>query len=84
LGRLGVAMVPLQDFRALRQLHLCARNFSALTPHASLLAQRLMESKVAISWFNFDETFAPSRLLSPPRRILNRLLCWDVPGHIDG
>jgi DNA-binding transcriptional LysR family regulator len=48
LGRLGLAMVPLQEPWALRQLHLCARDFSALTPHASLLAQQLMESKVAI------------------------------------
>jgi DNA-binding transcriptional LysR family regulator len=48
LGRFGLAMVPLQEPWALRQLHLCARDFSALTPHASLLAQQLMESKVAI------------------------------------
>jgi DNA-binding transcriptional LysR family regulator len=48
LGRLGLAMVPLQEPWALRQLHLYARDFSALTPHASLLAQHLMESKVAI------------------------------------
>lgn len=38
-----LAMVPLQDPWALRQLHLCARDFSALTPHASLLARHLME-----------------------------------------
>jgi DNA-binding transcriptional LysR family regulator len=48
LERLGLAMVPLQDPWALRQLHLCARDFSALAPHAGLLAQQLMESKVAI------------------------------------
>jgi DNA-binding transcriptional LysR family regulator len=48
LGRLGLAMVPLQERWALRQLHLCARDFSALAPHAGLLAQQLMESKVAI------------------------------------
>ncbi|MGX9425251.1 MULTISPECIES: LysR family transcriptional regulator [Bradyrhizobium] len=48
LGHLGLAIVPLQDRWALRQLHLCARDFSALTPHAGLLAQQLMEPKVAI------------------------------------
>jgi DNA-binding transcriptional LysR family regulator len=48
LGHLGLAIVPLQDPWALRQLHLCARDFSALTPHAGLLAQQLMEPKVAI------------------------------------
>jgi DNA-binding transcriptional LysR family regulator len=48
LGHLGLAIVPLQDSWALRQLHLCTRDFSALTPHASLLAQQLMESKFAI------------------------------------
>ena len=49
LGRLGLAMVPLQEPWALRRLHLCARDFSALTPHATLLAQQLMESKEALS-----------------------------------
>ena len=48
MGRLGLAIVPLRDSWALRQLHLCARDFSALTPHASLLAKQLMEPKVAI------------------------------------
>lgn len=43
LTRLGLAIVPLQDPWALRQLHLCAHDFSALTPHAGLLAQQLME-----------------------------------------
>ena len=41
LGHLRLAIVPLRDPWALRQLHLCARDFSALTPHASLLAQQL-------------------------------------------
>lgn len=45
---LRLAIVPLRDRWALRRLHLCARDFSALTPHASLLAQQLMEPKVAI------------------------------------
>lgn len=48
LAHLGLAIVPLQDHWALRQLYLCARDFSALTPHASLLAQQLTEQKVAI------------------------------------
>lgn len=43
LRHLGLAIVPLQEPWALRQLHLCARSFSALTPHASLLAQQLMD-----------------------------------------
>ncbi len=47
LEHLGLAIVPLRDPWALRQLYLCARNFSALTPHAQLLAQQLMEPKVA-------------------------------------
>lgn len=37
----GLAVVPLQEPWALRKLYLCARDFSALTPHASLLAQQL-------------------------------------------
>ena len=45
MGHLGLAIVPLRDPWALRQLHLCARDFSALTPHAGLLAQQLMEPK---------------------------------------
>ena len=48
LVRLRLAIVPLRDRWALRRLHLCARDFSALTPHASLLAQQLMEPKVDI------------------------------------
>jgi DNA-binding transcriptional LysR family regulator len=43
-----LAIVPLRDRWALRRLHLCARDFSALTPHAGLLAQQLMEPTVAI------------------------------------
>ncbi|NLS03276.1 LysR family transcriptional regulator [Rhizobium sp. P32RR-XVIII] len=48
LAHLGLAIVPLRDPWALRQLYLCARDFSALPPHAGLLAQQLMEPKVAI------------------------------------
>jgi DNA-binding transcriptional LysR family regulator len=48
LAHLGLAIVPLQDPWALRQLYLCARDFSTLTPHAGLLAQQLMEPKIAI------------------------------------
>lgn len=44
LSHLGLVIVPLQDPWALRQLHLCARDFSALPPHAALLAQQLMGS----------------------------------------
>ncbi|WP_050590137.1 LysR substrate-binding domain-containing protein [Pseudomonas sp. URMO17WK12:I12] len=43
LEHFALAMVPLQDYWALRELHLCARDFSALTPHAGLLARQLME-----------------------------------------
>ncbi|WP_420995787.1 LysR substrate-binding domain-containing protein [Cupriavidus sp. 30B13] len=43
LRRPGLALLPLSEPWALRQLHLCARDFSALTPHASLLARQLME-----------------------------------------
>ncbi|HEY4319020.1 MAG TPA: LysR substrate-binding domain-containing protein [Herbaspirillum sp.] len=43
LAGFALTMVPLQDYWALRQLHLCARDFSALTPHAGLLAQHLLE-----------------------------------------
>ncbi|WP_308285222.1 LysR substrate-binding domain-containing protein [Bradyrhizobium ivorense] len=49
MRHLGLTIVPLRDSWALRQLHLCARDFSALTPHAGLLAQQLMEPKVVIS-----------------------------------
>lgn len=48
LAHLGLAIVPLREPWALRQLYLCARDFSALPPHAGLLAQQLMEPKVAI------------------------------------
>ncbi|GAB5097281.1 LysR substrate-binding domain-containing protein [Caballeronia sp. HLA56] len=40
--RPGLAVVPLSEPWATRRLHLCARAFNALTPHASLLAQQLM------------------------------------------
>lgn len=42
LHRPELAIVPLSEPWASRQLHLCARDFSALTPHANLLAQQLM------------------------------------------
>ena len=38
----GLAVLPLSEPWASRRLHLCARDFSALTPHAGLLAQQLM------------------------------------------
>lgn len=34
-------ILPLNEPWAVRQLHLCAREFASLTPHANLLAQRL-------------------------------------------
>lgn len=43
----GVAIVPLSEPWAFRRLHLCARDFSALTLHANLLAQQLMETGAA-------------------------------------
>jgi hypothetical protein len=44
LRRPQLAVVPLSEPWALRQLHLCAWDFSALTPHANLLARQLMAS----------------------------------------
>ncbi|GAB2914527.1 LysR substrate-binding domain-containing protein [Paralcaligenes ginsengisoli] len=46
LRQAGLVIVPLHEPWASRALHLCARDFSALTPHASLLAQQLTESGV--------------------------------------
>ncbi|SAL33643.1 LysR family transcriptional regulator [Caballeronia humi] len=44
LRRPGLAIVPLSEPWAARRLHLCARDFSALTPHADLLAQQLLQT----------------------------------------
>jgi DNA-binding transcriptional LysR family regulator len=41
IGDLAVTTIPLADDWALRQLHLCARDFSTLTPHANLLVRYL-------------------------------------------
>ena len=41
--RRDLAIVPLAEPWATRRLHLCARDFSTLTPHASLLAQQLLQ-----------------------------------------
>lgn len=41
--RRDVAIVPLSEPWAMRRLYLCARDFSALTPHAGLLAEQLLE-----------------------------------------
>ncbi|HEY4319169.1 MAG TPA: LysR substrate-binding domain-containing protein [Herbaspirillum sp.] len=46
LRRPGLAILPLSEPWASRQLHLCARDFSALTPHANLLARQLIENPV--------------------------------------
>jgi DNA-binding transcriptional LysR family regulator len=42
LERPELAIVPLSEPWATRRLHLCARDFDALTPHARLLAETLM------------------------------------------
>jgi DNA-binding transcriptional LysR family regulator len=44
LRRPNLAILPLSEPWASRQLQLCARDFSALTPHATLLAQQLMQA----------------------------------------
>ncbi|MDR5856078.1 LysR substrate-binding domain-containing protein [Caballeronia sp. LZ062] len=44
LRRPGLAIVPLSEPWATRRLHLCARAFDTLTPHASLLAHQLIEA----------------------------------------
>ena len=41
--RRDLAILPLAEAWATRRLYLCARDFSALTPHAGLLAQQLLE-----------------------------------------
>ncbi|HEX4243109.1 MAG TPA: LysR substrate-binding domain-containing protein [Steroidobacteraceae bacterium] len=41
LRRPAIAVLALAERWATRQLHLCARDFAALTPHAKLLAQHL-------------------------------------------
>ncbi len=38
-----LAILPLSEPWAARRLHLCARDFAALTPHAELLARQLIE-----------------------------------------
>ncbi len=47
MRRPNLASVPLSEPWALRQLHLCARDFLALTPHANLLAQQFMQTAIA-------------------------------------
>ncbi|SPB13680.1 LysR family transcriptional regulator [Caballeronia novacaledonica] len=47
LARPQLAIVPLTEPWATRRLHLCARDFAVLTPHAHLLAQTLMEGAKA-------------------------------------
>jgi DNA-binding transcriptional LysR family regulator len=41
--RRDLAILPLLEAWATRRLYLCARDFSALTPHADLLAQQLLQ-----------------------------------------
>lgn len=45
--RRDLAIVPLAEPWAARRLYLCARDFSALTPHADLLARQLMAGDMA-------------------------------------
>ncbi|WP_109479609.1 LysR family transcriptional regulator [Paraburkholderia sp. C35] len=42
LKNADIAVLPLSEAWTTRHLHLCARDFSALTPHAQALAQQLM------------------------------------------
>ena len=42
--RRDLAIVPLSEAWATRRIYLCARDFAALTPHAQLLAQQLLEA----------------------------------------
>lgn len=44
LARHNLAVLPLIEPWATRQLYLCARKFSSLTPHADLLARQLLSS----------------------------------------
>lgn len=44
--RRDLAIVPLSEAWATRQLYLCARDFAALTPHAHLLAQQMLNRTV--------------------------------------
>ncbi|WP_233838267.1 LysR substrate-binding domain-containing protein [Paraburkholderia sp. ZP32-5] len=45
--RRDLAILPLSEAWAMRRLYLCARDFSALTPHATLLAQQLRQDAPA-------------------------------------
>jgi DNA-binding transcriptional LysR family regulator len=47
LRSLHLAIAPLSEPWAFRQLHLCAKDFSALAPQAKLLARQLMETGIA-------------------------------------
>jgi DNA-binding transcriptional LysR family regulator len=47
LQRPALSIVPLSEPWATRRLHLCARDFDALTPHARLLFQALMDNASA-------------------------------------
>ncbi|SAK47717.1 LysR family transcriptional regulator [Caballeronia temeraria] len=47
LERPALAVVPLSEPWAARRLHLCTRDFRALTPHARLLADTLMDGAAA-------------------------------------
>jgi DNA-binding transcriptional LysR family regulator len=52
MRRPRIAIVQLAEPWARRQLYLCARDFSALTPHAKLFAQQLVSSRTVPTWPN--------------------------------
>ena len=47
LQRPGLVILPLLEPWASRQLHLCVRDFTALTPHVDLFAQQLIQGGVS-------------------------------------
>jgi DNA-binding transcriptional LysR family regulator len=49
LRRPKLATIPLSEPWASRRLNICARDFSALTPQAALLARQLMEAGIAVA-----------------------------------
>jgi molybdate transport repressor ModE-like protein len=59
--RRDLAILPLSEAWATRRLYLCARDFSALTPHAHLLAQQLLER---LPWKSADLITALTAQLS--------------------
>lgn len=56
-----LAVLPLAEPWALRRLHLCARDFGQLTPHAGLLARQLIDGAVAV----LQTEVAPAPVAAP-------------------